>query len=136
MIPVERRPEAMNILAWPTFAFRPLSSQEVVEALKLSGSDNDIGPNSSMDRISELSFGLAAVVRGQVVLIHQTLREFLLLSGPLAALDPRQGHTLILSACLDALLEEPELKSQEEHTHDLFDDEKTFVTWVSQRCSR
>jgi hypothetical protein len=114
-IPVKRWSEAMNILAWPTFTFRPLSCQEFVEVVKLNGLDSSIGlspakANTRANQIVESLFGMVVVRQDQVELGHRTVRDYLLHRRHPVALDPCHGHTQILSACFDTLLEELDVK--------------------------
>jgi len=114
-IPNRRLSEAMNILEWISFTFRPLSCQEFVEAVEPPGlgSGIELSPTNAHRRagqVVDLVFGLVKVRNDQVLLVHDTVRDFLMFGQHLMTLHPLHAHQQILSTCFEALLEEPDVK--------------------------
>jgi len=114
-IPDERRSEAMNILAWLAFTFRPLSCQEFVEAMEPQGLDSSIELNPTTacrraNQIVDLVFDLVEIRQDRVLLVHSTVREFLLSEQHSITSHPYHANEQILSTCFETLLEEPDVK--------------------------
>ncbi|KAF7156482.1 hypothetical protein CNMCM5623_010152 [Aspergillus felis] len=91
------------ILAWATTATRPLTVEELEEALKLD--INDIFPRLG-ESISALCGQLVAIDKfDRVQMVHETAREFLLNNSLNSefAIDKADAHTRIARACLTYL---------------------------------
>ncbi|KAL2264512.1 hypothetical protein VTJ83DRAFT_7022 [Remersonia thermophila] len=97
---------AKAILAWATCSIRPLTTDELSEALHL---DMKAKLENLRGNISTLCGQLVCIdANGQVRMVHETAREFLL--GKLGtglesefAVDSMAAHTRIACACLGAL---------------------------------
>ncbi|KAL2266148.1 hypothetical protein VTJ83DRAFT_5500 [Remersonia thermophila] len=98
----QRLPKA--VLSWVTCAVRPLTTDELSQALSLD--INDTFPDLR-GSISAVCGQLVRVDNGGAVhMIHETAREFLLKEGVPSefAVDSVAAHTRMASACLAALL--------------------------------
>lgn len=94
---------AKAILTWTTCATRPLRTSELDEALRIHIEENFPRLETS---IAALCGQLVAIDKfGNVQMVHETAREFLLSKGLQSefAVNPEHAHTQIVKVCLEYL---------------------------------
>lgn len=98
---------AISILSWIVYSTRPLSIDELNDAL-------GHGLLDIRKTIAELCEGLVTVdAVGQVAMIHETAREYLMQdhSAETSLLDPKMTHNMLYQRCIKCLTE-PSLRGQ------------------------
>ncbi|KAF5722703.1 hypothetical protein FMUND_2580 [Fusarium mundagurra] len=104
----EREAVAKNVLAWLTFAKRPLTIQELRTAVIIQETDSDIDEDSLMDIEDMVSAcaGLVAInqLNARVTLIHYTTEEYLRRTWPTWSNSHLDADTIIATSCLTYLL--------------------------------